>query len=126
MITNTGCGRRAQSPNIFCGANKATRIAKCVKDRTGIAGLIPAADVCPVLPIFQGLGKAGHSHRRRTMTAIVRRAHTAIWRDRIESFLLTWRDQSGSRITALYGELPTEESGQLLLVHGVSLSVNGH
>jgi hypothetical protein len=66
MIASTGCGRRAQSPSTFCGANETTRVAKCVKDRTQIGGgLIPAADGCPVLPIFQDLDKAGHSHRRR-------------------------------------------------------------
>jgi len=54
------------------------------------------------------------SERRRSSDG-----RTATGRDRIESFLLTWRDQPGSRITAIYGKLPTANSGQLLLVDGV-------
>ena len=51
-------------------------------------------------------------------TAIVRRAH-GDWEGSDRVVPTDVARSAGSRITAIYGELPTANSGQLLLVDGV-------
>jgi hypothetical protein len=75
MITNNACGRRAQSPNIFCGANKATRISKCVKAEPESPDSYRPRMCVPYFRYSRVSARLDTHTEDVGMTAIVRRVH---------------------------------------------------